>query len=177
MEAQLSEVQKQLEAATARAKELFSGLSDAQLVKRPDEGRWSVAECVRHLSLTTKQYEDIFNKILPSAPKGTGPFKMDFKGKLLSWVMEPSYRAKVKTTAHLEPSNIASPAQVLADFDSSQRSLTAHLAKADGIALDQVKITSPYDGKTTYNLLSCFSIIMAHQRRHLWQGEQVKKKL
>lgn len=176
MNPQIAELKKELAANTDRARALYSGRQEEQLLKRPDESRWSAAECVRHLTLTNRQFEAIFEKTLPGAPNGPGPFEMDFRGKLLTWVMEPPYRMmKVKTRPHLEPADIASALAVLAEFEVSQYEMERYFHKADGVALDKVKITSPYDGKTTYNLLSCFSIILSHQRRHLWQAEQTLK--
>lgn len=175
MDPQLADIQKQITAATEHARKLFAGLTEEQLKKRPSSGGWSIAECVQHLIQTNVQYDGIFDSTFPSAPKGSGPFKKDFKGRLLAWIMEPPYRSKVKTTPHLEPTPIESAAKVLSEFETSQAKLAEYVAKADGLALDKIIITSPYDGRMKYNLLSCLGIITSHQRRHLWQAEQILK--
>jgi hypothetical protein len=35
-----------------------------------------------------------------------------------------------------------------------------------------MKIISPFDRRVRYNVFSAFRIVVAHQRRHLWQAEQ-----
>ena len=178
MDPQLADIKKQLDLVSDHARKLFASLNEEQLKKRPASGGWSVTECVQHLSQTSKQYESIFDSVFPTAPKGKGPFQMDFKGMLLCWVMKPPYRVmKVKTTPNLEPSPAGSASQVLSDFLASQERFAGYVDRADGIALDKTIITSPFNAKMQYNLFSCFQIITVHQRRHLWQAEQVKKKL
>jgi hypothetical protein len=55
---------------------------------------------------------------LPNAPKGDGPYKMDLKGKLLVWFMEPPYRIKFKAVESFQPH--LSSKDVLAEFLASQ---------------------------------------------------------
>jgi hypothetical protein len=65
----------------------------------------------------------------------------------------------------------------LNDFLASQQQLIETLYRANGIRLDRVKVQSSFNPRIYYNLLSFFSILAAHQRRHLWQAEQVRKEV
>ena len=175
---QLEQLRREVEEASERARQLVAGLSDDQLRRRPQPGRWSVAECIAHLSMSAKVNLPRLDAALAEARernlRGDGPFHMDFVGGLLKWSLEPPYRMKVKTTAPFEPSDIGPVAQVLPRFLESQAELLARLERAAGLALDQVKITSAFNPKVRYNAFAAFHIMLAHVRRHLWQAEQVK---
>jgi len=175
MEQQLTDLQNQLSTITGKFQKLFKANSAEKLLQRPASGGWSAAECVEHLSKTTMNYVDIFNGVLTDPPKGSGPFKMDFKGKMLNWSLDPPIFIKIKTRPMVEPQNVTSAAKILADFEASQKVLNDYIAKTDGLALGQVIITSPFNARMKYNLYSCFNILASHQRRHYVQAEQALK--
>jgi hypothetical protein len=161
---------------SARVRAMFDVQSEESLKRRPPSGGWSAVECIEHLALTTGLYE----RLVPSAvndaqrrgARGEGPFTMDFKGRLLKWVLEPPYRMRVKTYHLVDVNEVHEPKKVLGEFLASQERLRAMLASADGLALDAILVASPFNKKITYNLYSAFANILAHQRRHLWQAEQ-----
>ena len=39
-------------------------------------------------------------------------------------------------------------------------------------ALEKATITSPFSKRMRYNAYSCFQVLAARERRHLWQAEQ-----
>ncbi len=174
---QLTDLRHQFEACSEHAQQMFAAHAEAALTQRPVTGGWCAAECIVHLTLTTANYEAIFQDGFSRAVKGSGPYKRDFKGKLLAWIMEPPYRHGVKTRPNFEPLNLGSTQQVLAGFLESQKVMFARLERANGFALDKVKVASPFKQSVTYNMYSLFWILAAHQRRHLWQAEQALKSI
>jgi hypothetical protein len=173
---QLGEIQHQLANCSQRAQHVCYGLSQEQLTKCPASGGWSIAECLAHLSLTSAEYLKLANRVFVDAPQGKGPFKRDLVGRILAWTFEPPYRMKAKTLSAYVPAQ-ANLRNALTDFQESQKSLVETLHRANGIALDRVKVQSAFSPRIHYNLLSFFSILAAHQRRHLWQAEQVRKQI
>ncbi|HEV2021451.1 MAG TPA: DinB family protein [Terriglobales bacterium] len=169
---QLDEVKAQFEAASSQAKQLLTGNSSDILTRRPQPERWSAAECIAHLTLTNQHYPLLIRGALEQAPPGDGPYGMDFRGRLLRWILEPPYRSGVKTMPSMEPQRGASPEQVLAAFLASQDELLRLLEAARGKALEKTTITSPFSKRMRYNAYSCFHVLAAHERRHLWQAEQ-----
>ena len=177
MKGEIADVREQITACSARARALTEGMSAVQLGQRPAPGGWSVAECIAHLTLTTRNYLPPVYKALEIAPQGSGPYKMDFTGRMLRWVLEPPYRMKTKTLPSFEPGAEKDSGAALPEFLHSQDDLLKCLASCEGRALDKVKIQSSFNERMHYNVYSCFEIMTAHQRRHLWQAENVKKKL
>jgi hypothetical protein len=60
----------------------------------------------------------------------------------------------------------------MAEFDRLQAEQIAITREADGLPIDRVKMTSPFNPKLRYNIFAGLSILPRHQHRHLWQAEQ-----
>jgi len=173
---QLADLRQQFNLFVRDVRNLTDFLSDADLRQRPKNRGWSIAECIQHLTATNHLYIPILNSALQGAPAGNGPYKMDWRGRLLKWVLEPPYRSKVKTIPGLEP-KIGDISRVLPDFVVSQIQFVDAIAPWEGRALDKVLITSPFNKRFRYNIYSLFNVVAAHQQRHLWQAHRVKEEI
>ena len=150
----------------------MGAMSSSETTQRSPLGGWSVAECIAHLTLTNQFYFPISESALKDAPAGSGPYKMDWRGRLLKWFLEPPYRTRVKTLPSMEP-HLEDASRVLPEFLDSQRELIRKLQKWEGQAVDKVFIRSPFSSRVRYNIYSMFHVIAAHQRHHLWQAQRV----
>jgi len=179
MNAQLTKVQRELEEATTRVRLLTEPLSDALWRKQPESGGWSAGHCITHLNKSKEGFLPRLDETIREGWKknstGIGPFRRDFVGWLLCTMVEPPYRVKVKTSAKFDPQEVDSADKVMMDWDRLQNELYLRLTAADGLALDRVKVVSPFAASMKYNLLAAFMVIPAHQRRHAWQAEQIVK--
>jgi hypothetical protein len=173
---QLESIRQELNVNSERARQLFAGLSDPQLLEKPPSGGWSLAECVAHLNLATEEFYKRGSLELKGLPKSAGRLRADFIGKLLAWALEPPYRMKMKTSPFAMPAQV-NASSVLPEYLAIQTKLQQKLNECEGLAIDKVKIASPFGEKISYNLYSFFLITTSHQRRHLWQAEQVRKTL
>ena len=63
----------------------------------------------------------------------------------------------------------------MAEFERLQAEQIAVTREADGLSIDRVKMTSPFNAKIRYNIFSALSILPRHQHRHLWQAEQASR--
>ena len=91
---------------------------------------------------------------------------------MLRWFLEPPIRQRVKTTAPFVPRSVRAKAEAFGEFAGLQEKLAEALAGARGLNLSKVKVVSPFDKRVRFNIYSAFRILVAHQRRHLWQAEQ-----
>ena len=175
---QLAAIDAELRATTARARQLVDAVDEAAFHARPDTDRWSIAECLAHLNLTSEAYLPLIDEVVTSG-RGPAPqrFRRDWMGWLLGRMAEPPVRARVKTTAPFVPRSTGSKQQVLTEYEALQEKLAAALRSADGFDLGRLRIVSPFKARFRYNLYSAFRIIPAHQRRHLRQGERVLEAL
>lgn len=177
----LDDVRAQLEAASARARSVCAGLTPIEVARRVDPRRWSIAEQLEHLSLTTEAYlpvlEAAVDELRARGERSEGPFRTDLMGRFLIWMVEPPVRKRVKTTAKFVPRAIERPADCLPRFLAFQERLLERMRGFDGLALDRARVRSPFDPRIRYSAWSCVRIVPAHQRRHLWLAEETRRAL
>lgn len=177
MNAQLSRVCTELDDATVRARKVVERIPSALVGRRPHQDSWSIAECIAHLTITTDAYIAVIRPAIDRArerhllDRGT-KFRIEISARMLAWWLEPPYRFKSKTLATFVP-EVEEPARALPDFVDRQQKLKALVVQADGLALDRIRISSPFASQMRYNVYAAFRLIAVHQRRHLWQAERV----
>lgn len=172
----IGEVEKELNDATRRAWTLVHSTDGRLFTVRPDPSSWSAAECISHLSISTEMFLPILRTAIDEGRKKgfkpKGKTKMDVLGRVLRWFLEPPIRSRVKTAAPFVPRAVRAKAEAFGEFANLQSKLSEILQSAKDVDLGKIKIVSPFDKRVKYNLYSAFRIIVAHQRRHLWQAEQ-----
>jgi DinB family protein len=169
-------LQKELNQATARAWALISSTDGRLFTVRPAPMSWSAAECISHLSISSEIFLAPLRAAIDNGRakglRSTRPPKMDLIGRVLKWFLEPPIRKHVKTSVPFVPKSIRAKAEAFGEFASFQAKLSELLQEANGLDLNRMKLVSPFDKRIRYNLYSAFHIVIAHQRRHLWQAEQ-----
>jgi len=172
----IEEVEQELNEATRRAWSLVHSTDGRLFTVRPNSASWSAAECISHLSISTEMFLPVLKLALEDARKrnltSTKKPSMDVLGRVLRWFLEPPIRQRVKTTAPFVPRSVRAKAEAFGEFAALQAKLQEVLNAARGFNLSKIKIVSPFDKRVKYNLYSAFRILVAHQRRHLWQAEQ-----
>ena len=175
---QLEAVQNEVESATQKAKSLIAGRSEIDLTTRLEPASWSVAECLDHLTQTTNAFVPAITSAIVTAPQLTmnRPLKTGALTKLLIQNLEPPYRLRFNVLAPLVPRQqdfyLAWSA-----FEDSQAQLKKTMQSASGLAIDEVSIESPVYARLSYNVYGALRMLTAHERRHLWQIEQIFKTL
>ena len=181
MHPQLQRIADEYRGAQRRLHDLVGTIPAERWGRRSDPDRWSVAECVAHLNLTSTAYLPLLEEALERARavKATGPtpvparYRRDPVGWLLWKIMGPPVRVRTKTIARFLPSGSVAPSMLIEEFDRLQTAQLQCVARADGLPLERVRVTSPFNARVRYNLYSCFTILPMHQHRHLWQAERV----
>jgi hypothetical protein len=172
----VEQLEKELNQATARAWSLVSSTDGRLFTVRPSPGSWSAAECISHLSISSESFLEPLRKAIDDArakklfPKR--PPKMDLLGRVLKWFLEPPIRQRVKTSAPFVPKSVRAKAEAFGEFAGLQAKVADLLHEARDLDLGRMKIVSPFDKRVRYNVYSAFHILVAHERRHLWQAEQ-----
>jgi hypothetical protein len=179
MNAQLGAIEEELESATRRLRRLTAGLDEAVWQRRPAAGGWSAAECVAHLNLTTEatlpHLRGGVEELERRGSRGGGRMRRGVIGWLLWRSQQESARMRTSTRPSFVPSGDQAMEVAVARFEALQEELLALLRRGDGLALDGLRITSPFDARVRYNLFAAFSILSAHEHRHLAQAERAAK--
>ena len=172
---------KEITEARQRAETLVRDITPEQLTTQPAPGKWSIAECILHLNATAAIVQRLMEKAIVQAREdkkvGAGPFDIGLKGRLLVWIAEPPPKFRMPAPPHLRPpARIAEPLKLLPDFLKAQDEWERLILESAGLDLSKIKAGkrfSPFRAR----LAAVFPWMMAHQRRHLLQAENVKKQI
>ncbi len=175
---QLTDLIEQIHSATGDAKRLVLDRSEAVLTERVESGSWSVAECFDHLAQTTRAFLPAISDAIAAAPilATNRPLQTGTVARLFIRNLEPPYRVRFKVLHQLAPHRQNFEAG-WSGFIESQSQLSAAVHSAAGRAIDQKRIKSPVYARISYNVYGALRILAAHQRRHLWQIEQIMNTL
>src|SRR5664279_5601977 len=169
----------ELERQTAQAQSLASGLDEAALNWQPSGGKsWSVAQCLDHLVIMNAIYVKALQAGVESNRDQLEPRKNPIQPS--GWFMrffigfeEPPPKLKLPA-----PKKIAPPSQlnssILGDFQAVQNQLVEFVRQWGDTDLGDLKVKDPlFPLHLTAD--TELLIVAAHNRRHLWQAENVKK--
>jgi hypothetical protein len=154
-------------------------LSDAQFSWRPAEGKWSVAECLEHLAITTGL---MLTTVRPAIDKGraegitgTPPFKFGLMGGWFVRMMEKPGKRPLPSPKNFVPPSSLVRSAVLGKFAAVQQELRDAIESTPGLALDKLKAKSAAAGGgwIRLNLAAWIASTLAHQRRHVAQALRV----
>lgn len=164
--------------ASKIVKEEFYGLSEDQLNWNPEKNSWSIAQCLQHIVLTNKAYDDVFRSIAsgnynPGLWQKLSPFS-NFMGKMVKQSVHPENPKKAKTVPKIDTINETFDSAVVKEFEAEQKRMEQYVHKFEDFDLDRIMLSSPLAGFITYNLGDCITIIANHTLRHVHQALRVK---
>jgi hypothetical protein len=170
-EAHLNRINNQVDVLTA-------GLTDAQINWRPAPHRWSIGENLDHLTAFNQQcmpaIDDAIGYGRSRSLYAEGPFRYGVVDRLVSWAMEPPVRVRLRTAASLTPAERRSAAASLKAFLATQDEIRARIQQANGLDLATIKVRSPFIRQLALSLGAAFGVLLAHERRHVWQAQRVR---
>lgn len=178
----LAELRDQFEKISDRASALANSVAPATIARRPKPDAWSVAECLAHLNLSADNYFPIWaaesDRARQQGLLGGEAYRLDLWGRMLVWTLEPPPKFRFSAPPKFQPaSNVESAEQVLPAFLDHQRRILDALNQARGLAIDKIKIASPFDARMRYSIWSSFCVTASHERRHLSQAQQALESL
>jgi hypothetical protein len=181
MENAAAALQQEIAASRRRAQELVSGLTPDQLTRRPDISKWSIAECIAHLNVTAATVQPLIGKAIANGRKenllGKGPFKLGSRGRLLIWIATPPPKFRMRAPKSVAPPvSIPEPGRLLEEFMKAQDNWGRLWQDAEGLDLARINI-GPLLSPFRCHVSASFPWMMAHQRRHLSQAENVKRQI
>ena len=161
------------------AAEAAAPLSDDQFNWQPEPGRWSVSQCLEHLNATARAYLPVLDDAISDAIRmgvyGPGPYQYNFLGRRAVRWMEPPVTRRFKAPRPFLPQPRRNKQETLPAFRAYQTQYIDRLRQANGLDLARARVHSPLVGYTWIKipLGSAFAMMIAHERRHLWQARQV----
>jgi hypothetical protein len=172
---------EQIGESRRRAEALVSGLTAEELIRRPQPEKWSIAECLAHLNATAATVQRLMERAMAQGKQekkfGNGPFSLGMKGRLLIWIAEPPPKFRIPAPKNVRPpAAIADPLQLLPEFLKAQDEWERLMREQEGLDLFRIRMgawNSPFRAR----LSTAVPWMLAHQRRHLVQAENVKRQM
>ena len=179
----LQDLERQLDAAERDAAALVAGLDDTSGAWREADGSWSVAECLDHLATANNVY---LRAMLPAAWRARahkwmrkGAATPGVVGRLfVRWMEPPVTRLlRSKAPALIRPRHAPGLAEAYAAFLLSQDRVRAFVRAQGDLDLRGVRFVNPFVRGVRFSLATGLHVIASHERRHLWQAWNVRKKI
>jgi len=169
----------QLDEIDADADKLIAGLTEDQFHWSPVASRWSIAQCLVHLNIMGRRYLPALDETIERANAenlaSRGPFRYGFVERWIAHATEPPPGIRLRTPSSARPPDDQPIVGVSVNFRLVQDELRKRIRAANGLDLARAKVTSPFVKSLKMGLGPCFAFLLAHERRHLWQGWQVRK--
>ena len=168
----------QLEAVCQDLPGLTRRLSGEQFNWRPDVTRWSIGQCVAHLNITLERYLPVLERAIADGRAQGRLAQRRFVASLFErWFiksLEPPVRFRTKTPKAFVGGLELTVESELARWDALHAQLAAAMRAAEGLDLGRLKVRSQF-GPVSLSLGATFSVLLAHERRHVWQAREVRK--
>lgn len=174
---ELDAFRRAFEQLADEADAMAGGLTDRQFNWRPSDEAWSVAQCIEHLNATARSYLPMLDEGIAAAIRGglygEGPFQYNWIGRRFPALLEPPVRRKFKSPRLFLPAPSRPRQETIAAFRAYQVQFIDRLRQANGLDLSRARVRSPAWRWLRIPLGSGFAMMLAHERRHLWQARNV----
>jgi DinB family protein len=179
MTTSFTDLSEQINESRRRAQTLATDLTPEQLTRRPQPNQWSIAECLTHLNVTAVTVQQFMAQGIKQGKEdkkfGSGPFSIGPKGRLMVWIAEPPPKFRIRAPKKVRPpATIDDPLRVLPQFLHAQDEWERLMREQEGLDLAKIKVGQ---GAFRVRLAAALPWMMAHQRRHLLQAENVKRQI
>lgn len=175
----LERLVEELDAILVDARSLVEGLTREQFNWKPDPRRWSVGQCLEHLTLSVRLYPAEIERMIGEARERAAANARPYgEGWLSRWVvsgMEPPPRFRIRTRHSVDPDPGLDRDSVMRDFTAAHMKLRELITAADGASLRHGRMRSPFAPILRFTLGQVLAMNLAHARRHLWQARQVRQ--
>jgi hypothetical protein len=162
------------------ARQLIDGLTDAEGIWRPAPGSWSIAECLDHLAVGNRVY---IAAMRPAAERARregrlrrGPATPGAIGGWFVRTLEPPARRKMRAPGKIVPRDAPPLADAAAAFFASHEQVVRFLDEYAAIDLAGVRFQNPFIGALRFSLATGLHVLAAHERRHLLQAWNVRRR-
>jgi hypothetical protein len=172
----LSAVRRAIDDVARDAQATFGGLDVARLNWRPDERRWSVAQCFEHLLSTNRLMLQAADDALRNPARTVWqrlPVLPGVFGRLLIRSQSPGATRKFTASPKAQPAASRIAGDVVRRFVDQHREIAAWMRALDEDGAARVVMVSPFAGFVTYSVLDGCRLLAAHDRRHLEQARRV----
>lgn len=162
------------------ARLLVSGLSEDQLNWKPAPEKWSIAQCLDHLTVTSSKFDPYFTAALARGrtkwPASAGlVYRPSLMGGWLIKQVNPETGRNLPAPKVFRPSESSAIHEALESFLKQQERFLGFVRETAGIDYNKARLRSPVTPLMRYSLADAFVITVVHGQRHLAQARRVRE--
>ena len=178
--ADLQQTLDDVNAADRAADVIAAGCTDEQFHWRPRGGQgWSIGQCLDHLATINVVYGDAVRRGIEAArARGwtrRAPAVPGFSGALFVKSLEPPVTRRLRAPANTRPVPSKRRDAILAAYHAAHEHVRALVTDAAEIDANRACFVNPFLRVLRVRVSTGLRVIAAHDRRHLWQAEQVRR--
>ena len=163
----------------ATARQVVDGLSEEQLNWKPATDRWSMAECLDHLSISELSFKPYLADAIARGRQrfpvnAPPPYLPSMMGGWLARALVPENTGKMKAPQILQPFNPSAILGAIDRFLGQQAELRHWVVDARGIDYNKTRLRSPVTRLVRYSVADAYVVMVVHARRHLGQAARVR---
>ncbi len=175
----LQQLLDELDAVDRAVDTLVTPLSDAQFFWQPNAGRsWSIAQCLEHLAVGNTVYgKGIAGGLAAARARGLtggGPIASTVFGRLFVNSMEPPVKRRMRAPSKILPPPGMTREEIMRLFREAHARIREQIRAAAGIDVNRATFVNPFIRIVRMRVGTAFRVITAHDRRHVWQAENVR---
>lgn len=164
--------------AETQSRNLVAGLDEEQFNFRPNGTAWSVAQCLDHLAKTNVIYtaalRSAVRNVTPGSVPRRSPIRPGWFARYFIKSLDAPPRRKFAAPKKVLPASYSNPGEVLAAFLSSHEQIRFLIAECRDMDLNRIRFKNPFLRIFPWTVAAGLLIMAAHDRRHLWQAQQVR---
>jgi hypothetical protein len=167
----------EIDAADTQATALAGGLSAEQLNWRASQAEWSIGQCLEHLAVTNEVYGSAIGEALNGArPAVAQEITPGWFGRwfIRSYIDPATQKIKGKAPSKIVPVATVD-AGILRRFLATNEQTRELVRQAGGVDVNRVRFKNPFVGLIRFTVGTGLEIIAKHERRHLLQGERIRR--
>ena len=162
------------------ARQLVSSLSEAQLNWKPAPDKWSIAQCLEHLAVTSSKFGPYFTAALARARKkwpvtSSPSYRPTLIGGWLIKQVVPETGRNLPAPKVFRPSESSNIQASLESFLEQQERFIKFVRETDGVDYNKTRLRSPVTPLMRYSLADAFVVTVVHGQRHLAQARRVRE--
>jgi DinB superfamily len=175
----LQVISRQLDEAEEKARRIIDGISNTQGSWQPREGAWSIVQCLDHLGRTNTVYAAALREALNNAKQVrgamTGFIQPGCPSRIMIRLLEPPPMGKMRAPKKIVPATQVNKDDSLRSFLHSHNEVRAVMHQGAWVDLNRIRFRNPFVSSLRFTVGAGLLIIAAHDRRHLWQADQVRQ--
>lgn len=171
---------QELQQLLGEVKTTLEGLEAVSLNTQEANGKWSILQCLKHMSIAVEVYNNNISKALEAGnhQSPASDFKSHWKGDMFVKMISPKENGVVKnnmkTMKTMNPENSLDAKKTIDEFFNLHNEFIDLMEKSRAFNINRIKVNTAIGPLVKLRLGDAYRFIIAHAQRHLIQLRRIR---